>query len=181
MTTLPSTAPPLPPPTLPHLLYRLFCVALRPSDPRVPTRMWYNAACSPLGQTLVFAPLTHPNHQEHCLDTRRPPINICWTNKWTLMTPALNQKCPKGVGGVEQYSVTYVNELRNNTMFIFIHTSPNSFLQSFQLHVQFCLLSEEGICVLFRVWFSSAGSSSKTPTLQGRWMFPWALFRSDDK
>lgn len=90
----------------------------------LPGRPWCNTASPHQGQTLhhwlhltdLFRAL------ECCQDTRRLSINICWTNKWTLMVPA-----QKDWEGVEWISLLYVSGLRNSTTFMFIHTSPNSF------------------------------------------------------
>lgn len=104
VTTLSGTAPlSLHPPTLPSpaparlsRFTRCSVGRLSPSDPRVPTGC---GGVMPRIPTRADPSLClRPKHLEHCLGTHGPSVNICWTNKWTSVTPALNWKHPKRSG-----------------------------------------------------------------------------------
>ena len=69
---------------------------LSPSDSHVPTGC---GGVMPHIPTRADPSLClRPKHLEHCLGTHGPSVNICWTNKWTSVTPALNWKHPKSSG-----------------------------------------------------------------------------------
>ena len=165
VTTLSGTVS-LPPPTpqIPHLLHldcllSLGAVALTTFWPRVPARTWgCQAPCPQQGrpQSLSSPHWFTPKHLEHCLGTHGPSVLICWSNKWTLVTPALDTRTwstPKGNSFVlmswETALYSYSPTLALPAIFC-----------SLQPHGKVCFLSEEGCAcfsvLVFPLWVTQA-------------------------
>lgn len=118
--------------------------------PQVPARAWgCQAPCPQQGrpQSLSSPHWFTPKHLEHCLGTHGPSVLICSSNKWTLVTPALNTRTwntPKGGSSVlmswEMALHSYSPTLALPVIFC-----------SLQPHRKVCFLSEEG-CACFSVF-----------------------------
>ena len=120
--------------------------------PWVPARTWAcQALCPRQGrpQSLSSPHWFTPKHLKRCLGTHGPSVLICWSNKWALVTPALDTRtwsAPKG-NLIVLMSWEIVLYSCSPTLAL-----PASFC-SLQPHRKVCFLSEEGcrafLCLFF--------------------------------